>query len=406
MNIEVIAVGSEVLAGYIVNTNTAFLSRELSKSGFSVNRQSVLPDDPSPLKSGLKHAIDNNTLVIATGGLGPTLDDVTAAAAADIFQSDITYIPALAEELKQRYGSQIDDITAVNQSTVPSKAIILHNPIGSARGLIFQSSQCTLILLPGVPQEMYRMWADHALPYIKKHFKPLKNQHTAQLHFFNLTEPEVDPFLRQLQKQYPLVRFGIYVSPGILLVNLEAENIQSLAAPFQKLSGQFSRHLYDSPSGTIEEAVHSRMIERGLTLCTAESCTGGSVASRLTRLPGASKYFLGAAVVYSNALKTALLGVPASLIESHGAVSEPVVRAMAQSALEITQSDYALAVSGIAGPDGGTALKPIGTVWCALAKRYSPVHTWTFRAFGNRETVIEYSVNILLGQLLTELQSP
>lgn len=404
MNVEVIAIGNEILTGTTVNTNAAEIGQALFKEGYRVTRQTSLPDDPASLKQGLREAIERSQLVICTGGLGPTCDDLTRDAAAQLFDSEFYYDEGLAEDLKRRYGNLL--ISLEHQATVPTKAVVLKNAVGSASGLVFRSEQATLVLMPGIPREMRVMLADQLIPYLKEHF-PQSHQFVSRaLHFFQLSESSVDPLLRELQQRYPEIEFGIYPAHGTISIYASVRCVDEkagerlLAPALEALSTHFSKHLFDSPSGSIEEAIYRLFTQNKWTLSTAESCTGGRIAARLTRTPGASEYFLGSIVSYSNLLKQNLLGVPEELIQAKGAVSEEVVIAMASGILEKTQSDYSIAVSGIAGPTGGTPEKPVGTIWAAIGKKGTQPVAWRFQARGTRDMIIEWSVNVVLGKLI------
>lgn len=406
MEIEIIAIGNEILSGCTINSNAAYISQELLKEGYTVTRHTVLPDDASILKKGLQEAIQRNTLVITTGGLGPTCDDISRKIAAELFDSDFHFDKTIANELKERYGKDFPTID--DQATVPTKAIVLRNLFGTAPGFIFHTETATLIMLPGVPLEMKAMFSESVKPYLKTAFKQDLKQYIEYLNFFNMFESTIDPFLLQLKTDYPEINYGIYPSHGLVGVHLSVSDESETAAQkrlspvYQFLAKKFSDFLFNAPSGRIEEAVQNRFIEQRITLSVAESCTGGSVAARLTSIPGSSQYFLGSIVAYSNRLKTDLLGVSSKLLEEKGAVNEEVVTALLKGVLEKTGSDYGAAVSGIAGPTGGTPEKPVGTVWCAVGKKGSLPFIWKLQAYGNRDMIITRSVNALLAQLLIE----
>jgi len=411
MKIEVIAIGNEILSGFVINTNAAFLSEALLKEGWRVQRHTVLPDDEAILKSGLEISLNRSDIVICTGGLGPTCDDITRKIAADIFGSGFHFDEKVYEELNNRYGGALPSLK--DQATVPDKAIVLRNPVGTAPGLIFKNEKSTLILLPGVPPEMKTLWAEGVLPYLRKVLPAEKRFFNKRLNIFDKPESTVDPILRQLQVECPNVEFGIYPGQKLLGVHMstqctDAEEAHKiLEKPYKLLFEMFGENAFDAASGKIEEAIHNFFISKKLTLSLAESCSGGTVSSKLTKIAGASQYFLGSLVVYSNELKSQLLNVPKSLIEAKGAVSEEVVEAMLSGLLAKINSDYGAAVTGIAGPSGGTPEKPVGTIWCAVGKKGVKPHIWKFRGFGSREMVIERSANILLSGLLkyaTELE--
>jgi nicotinamide-nucleotide amidase len=319
-----------------------------------------------------------------------------------LFQSDFKVDAWLLEDLKKRYGTLH---TLEDQATVPVKAKMIYNPVGTAPGLIFEEKGKRLILMPGVPPEMRKMLADHVLPYVKGVAAGFKRYFRKGVNLFDIGESAVDPFLRELAARYPDVSIGIYPNLGLLGVNMtfladsQTQADQALEAPLQELQQKFKDHLYQAPSGRIDEAVHLQLLRLGATLGIAESCTGGAIAARLVRHPGASEYLLGGVVAYSNAMKQALLQVPKELIQSHGAVSGEVVEAMLNGIMDLTGCDYAVAVSGVAGPGGGTPQKPVGTVWCGAAKKDETLYTWQIHARGSREMVIERSLNAVLAKL-------
>lgn len=396
MQIELITIGSEVLDGFTLNTNAAFIGQELLKAGYRLSRQIVLSDDPVILKEAIQLSKERSDLVITTGGLGPTCDDLTRQTVAELFHSDFSFHQEVSEKLIQRLGK--DFPTLKDQATLPTKAMPLHNLLGTAPGLIFDEDG-VVILLPGVPHEMQALFMEQVIPYLHKRFGTGECWAVKRLHLMQLFEAEVDPLLREMQDKYPQVTFGIYPSLGLLDVQLMAREEKDLTAPLEELESKFGRYVFDSPSGTIEEAVHLKMIEKGRTLALAESCTGGAIAARLTALPGSSAYFLGGMVTYANEMKTNLLGVSKKIIQEYGAVSREVVIAMWQGALQKSGSDYAIAVSGIAGPDGGTAEKPVGTVWCAVGRKGQEPHVWKLRRGGSREVIIRRATNLLLSEL-------
>jgi len=390
MQIELIGIGNEVLRGFTINSNGAFMAQELLREGFCPSRHTVLPDDPKQLKRGLDEALLRADVVITTGGLGPTRDDITRTAAAELFGSDFYHDETIAKDIIRRYGG--DHPSIEDQATVPTKATPLLNTVGTAPGLIFTDSRGTLILLPGVPAEMEALFLDQVIPYLKKHYSP-ERLSVKEIHLFGLPEVAIEPTLREINDAYPDVEMGIYPSYGVVTVRLVCKDATRLEKPYQRLCQEFASHRFTSK--TLEEAIHTLFIEKGITLSVAESCTGGSVAARLTQLSGASNYFLGSVVAYANDVKVQVLGVSQKTLNEHGAVSEEVVSQMALGSLDITKSDYALAVSGIAGPTGA----PVGKVWCAVAKKGEKPHAWEILARGNRSVIITRSVNALLGEL-------
>lgn len=402
--IEFVGIGDEVLSGFIINTNAAFVAQELLKNGYKLTRQQVLPDNEAILKNGMLTALNRSRIVISTGGLGPTVDDITRKIAAEIYDSGFHYDDELAKDLQARYGNRLGSLA--DQATVPDKAKIILNGLGTAPGFIFSCDATTWILLPGIPEEMKRMFTDLVIPYIQENF-PLENRvYRKTIHLFKLSESAVDPFLRELSGRHPHIEFGIYPSTGDLTIHLstvakhEAQGMEELNPIYEKIKNKFLSNFFESISGTIEEAIHSLFIEKGWTLSIAESCTGGEASARLTKLAGASKYFLGSIVCYSNNLKNSILNVPEEHLQKYGAVDEETARCLAEEVLKLTGSDFSLAVTGIAGPSGGSKDKPVGTVWGAICRRGEKPHAWKMQFPGNRQMVISQTVSLLFSHLL------
>ena len=366
MSIEVIAVGNEVLRGMVVNTNAAYLSRRLSEEGWDIACQITLPDEKVLLTQGLDEALMRSSIVIATGGLGATLDDNTLSCAQELFSKPPHHMP---------------------------------NSVGVAPGYFFSEGKRFLFLLPGVPQEMEQMFEETVLPYLKKHV-PATSLHRENLYFYLLKEDDVDPLLRELRTQYEL-DVGIYPSYSCLAVILRGHKKEHVMAAKSAIAEAFKASLL--PASKLEEAIHDWMIKRHHTLALAESCTGGFMASQLTALPGASDYFLGSIVSYSNQLKEDLLSVSPETLKKHGAASEEVVHEMWTGLLKKTGADYGIAVTGIAGPKGGTPKKPVGTIFYALGKKGEMPAVGTLHFKGNRQTVILRTTKWLFGLFLKKI---
>lgn len=392
MAIEILSIGNELLSGFTINSNAAVIAQKLLPQGFSIDRVTLLPDDPLPLKAGIEEALKRSSFIITTGGLGPTGDDLTREIVAEIFETPLVYDETVAADLMQRFTPNLP--TLKDQAMVPKGAHILLNPIGTAPGFILGNR---LIVLPGVPAQMEAL-LDPVIPFLHKHCP--RKHYVKSLYFCQLSEQTVDPLLRTLEKENPGIQIGICPSYGFLSVYIHAKDPQELDPIADKIIQAYAPYYFSTTSKYIESALQEWMISHHQTLACAESCTGGHLAARITAISGASDYFLGSIVSYSNALKKAALHVNPQSLHSHGAVSEVVVKEMAQGVLTLTGADYALAVSGIAGPTGGTPEKPVGTVWGAVATR-DQVFTGQFLAKGGgkRELVIEYSATFLLSTL-------
>lgn len=402
MIIELISIGDELLKGSVVNTNAAYISRHLLQAGYPVARQTTLADHRESLEEGFKEALQRAELVIATGGLGPTLDDQTREIVAELFHSDFHLDKMVADDIKRRFGNRI--VSLENQATVPSKATPFLNAIGTAPGLLFSERDKNLVLMPGVPREMEPMFLEQILPWIQKKWPLKKKKESVQLFFCLVYESLLDPHLRELAERYPAVEAGIYPSHGTLSVVLHSDNKKQLEVFQQEMISRFGNYHYQSQSGKIEEAIHHWFIKNKKRLSFAESCTGGMLSEHITALPGASDYFLGSFIVYSNEMKEQILEVSKETIDSQGAVSEITVREMLEGVFKKTSADFAIAVSGIAGPTGGTQQKPVGTICAAIGERGKLPDIGTFKAFGNRQTIILLTAQWLLGSLWRKVE--
>jgi nicotinamide-nucleotide amidase len=402
MAIEIVSIGDELLKGRIINTNAAFLCKHLQLQGYGVSRQITLPDEAGALFAGLKDVFTRSDLIISTGGLGPTLDDRTREIAAEMFACDFRFDQALADELKMRYGDRYCAVE--DQARVPSKATLLSNRVGSAPGLVFSEGGKTWILLPGVPKEMEPMFLEQVLPFLEKKRPAQEKKATVQLYFCLIYESLLDPHLRELVERYPAVEVGIYPAYGTLSVSLLSADTGQLAGFQEQLRQRFGNYMYSAPSGKIEEALLTWCVEHKKKVAFAESCTGGMMASCVTSVSGASAYFLGSFVVYSSEMKEEILGVSEQTLLSKGAVSEEVVREMLEGVFRRSKADYAIAVSGIAGPSGGSKERPIGTIWAALGERGKSPDVGRFMGYGSRETILSMATHSLLGALWRKLE--
>jgi nicotinamide-nucleotide amidase len=398
MTIELISVGDELLAGRIVNTNAAFISQQLAEEGWEVLRETTLPDDLSTLKKGFEEVCGRSPIVIVTGGLGPTCDDHTRAAAAAFYGCGLVFDNKVAEDLTRRYGPDLTSLR--DQATRPERAEPLLNAVGTAPGLLFSKKDSALILLPGVPQEMRPMLTNQVIPYLKAHFQQKKKRFVETLHLCAITESEIDTFLRGKAEQ---VQIGLYPGYGMVNLVLASTDLAALKKIKEEVERAFTTHLFSAPSGKLEEALLHFFVKNKKRLAVAESCTGGSLAAVLTRIPGASDYFLGSIVAYSNELKMAQLRVSADVLEKKGAVSAEIGAEMLRGLFQVTTADVGVAVTGIAGPSGGSAEKPVGTVWVAIGERDTPPHVVRYQITGSREKIIDATCTRALSQLWRKL---
>ncbi len=400
MRIEVLTIGDEVLEGQTLNTNGAFLGGHLFEMGYAIQKLSVLPDEPDAIRDAMHEALGRANLVITTGGLGPTIDDLTKGLGAECMGRQLKFDSHLYDELKKRYP---ESDALKNQALVPEGAILLKNKIGSASGLLLLSEEGSLLLLPGPPRELEPMFKEEAAPLLERHFPPENPSKTLRLSLCVTNELDLDPMLRSIRSAHPDAEIGIYPSYGTLQVRFRIqERFERLALWQKQIQEAFPTHFFFEP--TIAAAVHKQMIEKKKTVALAESCTGGAISQRLTAIEGASTFFLGSMVVYSNEWKKRFCGVEESTLQRHGAVSRETVIEMAQGLLEETNADFALAVSGIAGPTGGSAEKPVGTVYLALAQKGESVDAGKLPiTLRSRSSVIEYATQSALCALYRKI---
>jgi nicotinamide-nucleotide amidase len=372
---EIITIGDEILIGQVVDTNSAFLAAELNKVGIRVGQITSISDQRNPILTALDEAAKRAGLVVITGGLGPTSDDITKQTLADYFHTKLVLKKEVLDHIRTlltERGVEVNERN-IRQAELPESCRLLHNASGTAQGMWFEKGGTVFISLPGVPFEMESIMKDYALPQIKEffHLPPLRHI-TVLTH--GLAESAMAMKIEPWEKALPAsVRLAYLPSPGILRLRLscfdpEQKNDPELVTEeLAKLRRLISEYIFGYDSDTIEEVAGRLLREKGRTLAVAESCTGGKIASLITSVPGCSDYFLGSVTAYSNTSKCAILGVNPASIKSHGAVSQAVVEEMARGARERFGADISVATTGIAGPSGGSVDKPVGTTWIAVA---------------------------------------
>lgn len=398
-DIELVTIGDEILKGHTLNTNASWISQALLDRGWKVHRHTTIADEPDAIAHALKEALARSRVVITTGGLGPTCDDVTRQVAAEVCGTRLRHDEKIAQELYRRFGK---DHVAENQTLAFEGATLIDNPIGTAYGAMLACGEATLVLLPGVPGEMKAMF-EAVLTFLQTTKAPSHRLHTQQLHLAGLSENKVDPLVRRLKEEFPSLEAGIYPAQGTLTLRFMTsapEGETCLATCCERIKKDFAPYLFQAPHGTLEEALHHALLSRKKTLALAESCTGGTAMARLVGLPGASEYLLGGAVTYSNSLKEKILGVGPSTLQDHGAVSQETALEMLAGILQLSGADVGGAITGIAGPDGGSFEKPVGTVWIAVGAKGKAPKARLLNAPGDRKNVITYSANALFFELL------
>jgi len=374
VDLEVVTIGTELLLGFTIDTNAADLGRALSAIGIRIARRTTVADRPEEIREAVDAALARTGLVLTTGGLGPTRDDMTKTIVAELFGQSLTYVPEVWDDLCERFRRLGREPSERNrcQAEIPERAVILRNRWGTAPGLWLEDARGVVIMLPGVPLEMRMLLQHEVVPRLAER-APDRLITSRVLRTSQIAESSLADLIGDAEDA--LAPVSLAYLPGMEGVDLrltawsvtaqEAE--ASLARAAELLRSRVAPWLYAEGDRSLPDVVLDLARASGRTLALAESCTGGLVGTRLTDVAGSSDVVLGAVVSYANAAKTALLGVPAALIAEHGAVSEAVARAMAEEARRHFGADLAVAVTGVAGPGGGTEEKPVGTVWFSVA---------------------------------------
>jgi nicotinamide-nucleotide amidase len=372
--VEIIAVGSELLTPFYLDTNSLYLTERLNALGFEVAFKTVVGDRLDDLRPRIKEALDHADLVLAIGGLGPTEDDKTREAFAAVLERELILDQEILKKIKERFKRRHISMPGSNrkQAEVIQGAVALANWNGTAPGQWLEVGKKKIVLLPGPPHELKPMFEESVWPRLRKERRGYLARKT--LKTTGLTESRIDLLISDLYPKKPGLRITVLATPGQIEVHLTSFSSDSAAEAEKKIErlkkrllSRLDKHVFSESGEELEEVVGRLLRKRKQTLAVAESCTGGLLSHRLTNIPGSSDYFLEAAIAYSNAAKADLLGVPPALIEKHGAVSFSVARAMARGTRRRARADYALAVTGIAGPGGGSPEKPVGVVFIALA---------------------------------------
>ena len=375
MKSTIITIGDEILIGQILDTNSRYISQALNRLGVVVAERTSIGDSAEQIEATLTRALAATDIVIITGGLGPTKDDITKHTLARYFGSELVYNEAVGqfvEALLARRGIAFTELNR-GQAMVPKCCTVLHNAHGTAPGMWFERDGKVVISLPGVPFEMEHLIEDSVLPMLRDRFELKAIVHRTMI-TSGIAESLLAEQIAQWEDSLPSVLHLAYLpAPNIVRLRLSAYEVDGSSVAkmideqFAKLYDIIPQAIVGFENATVEQLVHDRLIERGQTLSVAESCTGGNIAAKFTAMAGASAYFNAGVVSYSNQAKVDILGVNAEDIARYGAVSEAVAIQMAEGVRRVGRSDYGISTTGIAGPSGGSADKPVGTVWIGIA---------------------------------------
>jgi len=389
MKAAIITIGDELLIGQTIDTNSAWMGAELSKAGFDVYRMTSIHDRREDIIYALHEAAGKTDVVLITGGLGPTSDDITKQTLCEFFNTRLVTndeVFRMIESMMSRRNFPMNENNR-RQAEVPESCRVLRNATGTAPGMWFEKDGTIFISMPGVPYEMKYLMTEHVLPELNKRFTSQVIIHR-NIMTYGTFEAKLAEILTGFEAGLPEnIKLAYLPASGVIKLRLtgtgtEHESLSNLIDDqVNKLYKIIPDFIYGENEESLEMVIGKLLKAKNNTVCTAESCTGGEIAHMLTSVPGSSDYYKGSVVAYANSVKTQLLGVQEDIIEKNGAVSEKVVEDMAMGARNLFKTEYAVATSGIAGPDGGTEAKPVGTVWIAVASEKGIVTEK--RIFGN-----------------------
>ncbi|PSN19874.1 competence/damage-inducible protein A [filamentous cyanobacterium CCP5] len=406
---EVISIGTELLLGDILNSNAQFLAQELASLGIPHYFQTAVGDNPQRIQQVIQTACDRSNLLIFTGGLGPTPDDLTVATIADFFGADLEERPEVIADIQQKYAQRNRSMPKgiYKQALLPKGADVLPNPTGSAPGIIWQPrSGITLMTFPGVPSELQVMWAETAASYLQEHGWSNGAIVSRMLKFWGTSEStlvkQIGPLLDQAN---PTVAPYANLGESRLRITARADSYaaaeQMIAPIAAEILGRTGQDCYGADADTLATVVGDLLRSRQQTLAVAESCTGGGLGQMLTEVPGSSDYFYGGVIAYANSVKQNLLRVEEASLEQEGAVSDAVAQQMALGVQQLAHTDWALSITGIAGPGGSSPNKPVGLVYVGLATPDKTASSQVYR-FGSsrpRDWIRQLSACSALDQL-------
>lgn len=378
MNVHIITIGDELLIGQVIDTNSARMAQFLLEIGARVTGRTAVGDEHDHIVKALNDAVKRAEIVLVTGGLGPTKDDITKKALADFYGVGFVFHQPTLDHINriwERLGRPVsDDIR--NQCWMPQNAEILHNKLGSAPGMWFDEDNTVVVSMPGVPFEMEYLMEHEVMPRLQKRFRPLPTAHLTLL-TAGEGESTLATYLKDFEETLPeTVKLAYLPAIGRVRLRLTAADPDEkfvnkiLQESFEKMVSLVPVELIAGYNeDTLEGVIGKTLLEKKLTVATAESCSGGYLAHLITSVPGSSAYFTGSVVAYANEVKMNQLGVKEETLKSFGAVSEQTVKEMVAGAIRLLNTDIAVATSGIAGPDGGTPEKPVGTIWLAVGDK-------------------------------------
>ncbi|MGV3629816.1 MAG: competence/damage-inducible protein A [Bacteroidota bacterium] len=374
MRAEIISIGDELLIGQTINTNASWIGAELAAIGIRTANGQVISDTKEAIVSAFDLAFSRSELIIVTGGLGPTKDDITKYVLCDYFQTSLEINQEVLQRIESYFANRKRPMLEVNirQAALPASCEVIGNYLGTASGMWFEKEGKVLVSLPGVPYEMKGMMENILLDKIRRHFK-VKALYHKTIHTTGIGESYLAEEMKDWEERILADGFGLaYLpSPGMVKLRISSykgeEDSARIEAYCEELKERLPYHVFGEGEQTLSKVVGALLLRSGETLATVESCTGGGIANDLVSAPGATTYLKGGLVTYTEEMKTRLAGVPAGLIKEFGVVSQETAEAMARGGKERLGTEYCLSCTGFAGPDGGDAQNPVGTIWISLA---------------------------------------
>ena len=406
MNVNVITIGDEILIGQIVDTNSAWIGQQLNLAGWEINQSLTVSDTRYGILEGLKYASKDADIVLITGGLGPTKDDITKKVLAEYFGVDLVFNEKMWNHIQQMFNQRGYPLQEAHrtQCYLPANCTTIHNKRGTAPGMWIEHEGKVYVSMPGVPYEMKHLMESGVIPKLKSQFAREAIVHRT-IRTAGVGEGMLARAMEDFETNLPdFIKLAYLPNISQVRLRLTARGTDAAAlntaldAKVEELNKLIPEHIYGYETESISEALGKVCKEKGVSIGTFESCTGGFIAHELTAIPGSSAYFKGSVIAYSNEIKTSLLNVSEKTLKNHGAVSEQTVIEMVKGGLKMLNVDYGIAVSGIAGPDGGTEDKPVGTIWIAVGNN-EKIETHLLKGSDNRLHNIKRTANMGLNIL-------
>ena len=403
-NVSIITIGDELLIGQVIDTNSAWMAQELNKAGIRVKRRVAVGDVWDDIWQALDEEAAQVDVILITGGLGPTADDITKPLLCKYFGGTLVQNEAALQNVTYLFTKVFNrELTPRNikQAEVPDTCTVLQNKRGTAPGMLFKKAGKIFVSMPGVPHEMQGMMTDDVIPLLQKEFEVAHISHRTLL-TFGIGESMLADMIQDFEEALPSnIKLAYLPNYGMVRLRLTATGIDNketenqIQHHFNKLQELVKEFLVTNEDIPMEKILGNLLLQKNKTLATAESCTGGYIAHLITLIPGSSSFYKGTIVSYDNAVKTSLLKVPEDMLAHNGAVSEPVVVQMVKGILQNIPTDYAIAVSGIMGPDGGSADKPVGTVWIAVGNAQKQLTQQLHFRFNRQRNIQLTAVNAM-----------